>query len=66
MSKYHHLLSQTSLKILVACFVCIPKRVKHAGPSIPRIDYESNPVAHDALPPPFTQYRNDMLKYDKS
>jgi hypothetical protein len=62
----HHLLSQTSLKFLAACFVCILKRVKYAGLSILRIDYESNPVAHGTLVAPFTQYRIVMLKYDKS
>ena len=66
MNKFHHLLSQTAFKLLVPCFVCIPQRVKYTGPSILRIDYKCNPVAHVVLAAPFTQYRLEMFKYEKS
>jgi hypothetical protein len=68
-TNYHHLLSQTSLEILIACFVRILKRVKYDSRSILRIDYESNLVAHDAPPAPGNSHNIEltcMLKYDKS
>jgi hypothetical protein len=66
MNKFRYLLSQYAFKVLVPFFVCAPQGVKYNGLSILRIDYKANSVAHDALPAPFTQYRFEMFKYDKS
>jgi hypothetical protein len=68
-TNYHHLLSETSLEFLIACFVRIPKRVKYDSRSILRIDYERNPMAHDAPPAPGNSHNIEltcMLKCDKS
>jgi hypothetical protein len=41
------------------------ERVKYTGPSIPRMDYEYNSMAHDALAAPlFKQYRFQIFKYE--
>jgi hypothetical protein len=66
MNNFCHLLSQYTFKVLVPYFVCFLQRVKYTGPSVLRIDYKYNPVAHDALAAPFTQYGFEMFKYEKS
>jgi hypothetical protein len=66
MNKFCHLLSQTAFKVLVPYFVYVPQGVKYTSLSILRIDYKCNPVAHDALPAPFTQYKFEMFKYEMS
>jgi hypothetical protein len=43
-----------------------PAKSQIYRPFILRIDYKCNPVAHDALAAPFTQYRFEMFKYEKS
>ena len=66
-NKHRHLLSQNAFEMLVPLFVrSFLQRVEYIGPSIPRIDYEYNPVAHDALAIPlFKQYRFKIFKYEK-
>jgi hypothetical protein len=50
----------------VPYFVYVLQGVKYTSLSILRIDYKYNPVPHDALPTPFTQYKFEMFKYEKS
>jgi hypothetical protein len=66
MNNFYHLLSQIAFKVLVPCFDCFPQRVKYTCPSVLRMDYKCNLVAHNALAAPFTQYRLEMFKYKKS
>jgi hypothetical protein len=43
----------------------VSRKESNIGLFILRIDYKCNPVAYDALPALFTQYRFEMFKYEK-
>jgi hypothetical protein len=66
-NKHRHLLSQNAFEMLVPFFVwSFLQRVEYTCPFIQRIDYEYNPVAHDAPAAPlFKQYRFKVFKYEK-